>query len=84
MIGQMAKERGGNCFDMDDRYCIDNGCMIAYTGLLEFAQGKFTPFCQGDHHTTLPNGRSLCKLEKMTLCGGFFVCWVLCVAMHFA
>jgi N6-L-threonylcarbamoyladenine synthase len=42
MMQQMVKERGGRCFDMDDRYCIDNGCMIAYAGLVEFLQGGFT------------------------------------------
>lgn len=36
MMQQMAAERGGRCYDMDQRYCIDNGCMIAYAGLLEF------------------------------------------------
>jgi len=36
MIGIMAKERGGSVCAMDDRYCIDNGAMIAYAGLLEF------------------------------------------------
>ena len=30
----MAKERGATVCAMDDRYCIDNGAMIAYTGLL--------------------------------------------------
>lgn len=43
MMRQMVLERGGRCFDMDDRYCIDNGCMIAYAGLLEFSRGTITP-----------------------------------------
>ena len=43
MMRQMVSERGGRCFDMDDRYCIDNGCMIAYAGLLEFTRGALTP-----------------------------------------
>ena len=42
MMQQMAMERGGRCFDMDQRYCIDNGCMIAYAGLLQFLSGSFT------------------------------------------
>ena len=33
----MCSERGGRLFAIDDRYCIDNGAMIAYTGLLAFA-----------------------------------------------
>lgn len=43
MMQTMVRARGGRCFDMDDRYCIDNGCMIAYAGLLEFLGGAFTP-----------------------------------------
>lgn len=43
MMRKMAQERGGRCFDMDHRYCIDNGCMIAYAGLLAFQSGEITP-----------------------------------------
>eukprot|EP00826_Nyctotherus_ovalis_P058239 TRINITY_DN7990_c0_g2_i4.p1 TRINITY_DN7990_c0_g2~~TRINITY_DN7990_c0_g2_i4.p1 ORF type:complete len:284 (-),score=54.22 TRINITY_DN7990_c0_g2_i4:231-1082(-) len=32
MMKVMASERGGTVCAMDDRYCIDNGAMIAYTG----------------------------------------------------
>ncbi len=32
MMEQMSKERGGSLCAMDDRYCIDNGAMIAYAG----------------------------------------------------
>lgn len=40
----MVSQRGGRSFDMDDRYCIDNGCMIAWAGLCEFQGGRrFTP-----------------------------------------
>lgn len=42
MMQMMAAERGGHCYDMDQRYCIDNGCMIAYAGLLQFLSGSFT------------------------------------------
>lgn len=44
MMGIMAKERGGSVCAMDDRYCIDNGAMIAYAGLLEY---KFTTQYKG-------------------------------------
>eukprot|EP00760_Papus_ankaliazontas_P025983 PhM_4_TR2967/c0_g1_i1/m.58715/K01409/KAE1, tsaD, QRI7; N6-L-threonylcarbamoyladenine synthase len=41
MMREMVHARNGKCFDMDDRYCIDNGAMIAYTGLVEFlSNGK--------------------------------------------
>jgi N6-L-threonylcarbamoyladenine synthase len=32
----MAAQRGGSVSAMDDRYCIDNGAMIAYAGVLEY------------------------------------------------
>lgn len=28
----MVEDRGGKVGAMDERYCIDNGAMIAYTG----------------------------------------------------
>ena len=34
MVGKMAEMRGAKVFAMDERYCIDNGAMIAYTGFL--------------------------------------------------
>ncbi|GJU44868.1 probable tRNA N6-adenosine threonylcarbamoyltransferase [Tanacetum coccineum] len=36
-------ERGGKLFATDDRYCIDNEAMIAYTGLLAYDHGSLTP-----------------------------------------
>ena len=36
MMKIMVEERGGSVCAMDDRYCIDNGAMIAYAGLLEY------------------------------------------------
>ena len=45
MMQIMAEEWGGSVCAMDDWYCIDNGAMIAYAGLLEFKfSGKATPF----------------------------------------
>ena len=34
MVGDMARMRGATVCAMDERYCIDNGAMIAYTGSL--------------------------------------------------
>lgn len=34
MVGDMAAARGATLFAMDERYCIDNGAMIAYAGSL--------------------------------------------------
>lgn len=36
MMGIMANERGGSVCAMDDRYCIDNGAMIAYAGIIMY------------------------------------------------
>ncbi len=43
MMRIMCSECGGRLFATDDRYCIDNGAMIAYTGLLAYARGTVTP-----------------------------------------
>ncbi|KAM3738858.1 hypothetical protein ACB098_09G163000 [Castanea mollissima] len=43
MMRTMCSERGGKLFATDDRYCIDNGAMIAYTGLLAYVHGMLTP-----------------------------------------
>ena len=36
MMQIMASERGGSVCTMDDRYCIDNGAMIAWPGLIQY------------------------------------------------
>jgi len=43
MMGIMAEERGGNVFATDERFCIDNGIMIAQAGLLSYRMGFRTP-----------------------------------------
>lgn len=42
MMGIMVSERGGRLYSTDDRYCIDNGAMIAWPGMLAFKQGQIT------------------------------------------
>jgi N6-L-threonylcarbamoyladenine synthase len=44
MMGLMAKDRGGSVYATDERFCIDNGIMIAHAGLLAFETGFRTPF----------------------------------------
>lgn len=39
IIKLMLEERGGKLGAMDSRYCIDNGAMIAYTGLVMYRSG---------------------------------------------
>ncbi|KAI8633164.1 glycoprotein endopeptidase kae1 [Xylariaceae sp. FL1651] len=43
MMGCMADERGGSVYATDERFCIDNGIMIAHAGLLAFETGFRTP-----------------------------------------
>jgi N6-L-threonylcarbamoyladenine synthase len=43
MMADMCAERGGEPCDMDFRYCIDNGAMIAQAGLLAYQFGIRTP-----------------------------------------
>jgi len=43
MMGMMASERGGSVFATDERFCIDNGIMIAHAGLLAWKMGFKTP-----------------------------------------
>ena len=42
MMGIMARERRGSVFATDERFCIDNGIMIAHAGLLAYETGATT------------------------------------------
>ncbi|KAJ1977535.1 putative tRNA threonylcarbamoyladenosine biosynthesis protein kae1 [Dimargaris verticillata] len=42
MMGEMARQRGANVFATDERFCIDNGIMIAHAGTLAFQTGFAT------------------------------------------
>ncbi|OSX67701.1 hypothetical protein POSPLADRAFT_1042899 [Postia placenta MAD-698-R-SB12] len=46
MMGVMAGERGGQVFATDERFCIDNGIMIAQAGLLSYRMGNQTPLAK--------------------------------------
>jgi N6-L-threonylcarbamoyladenine synthase len=39
----MARERGATVYATDERYCIDNGVMIAQAGWEMFRNGHVTP-----------------------------------------
>jgi N6-L-threonylcarbamoyladenine synthase len=43
MMKIMTSERGGNIYATDERFCIDNGIMIAHAGLLSWRMGFETP-----------------------------------------
>jgi len=38
----MADERGARLFATDERFCVDNGAMIAHTGAEMFRSGHVT------------------------------------------
>ena len=42
MMGMMARERQGSVFATDEKFCIDNGIMIAHAGLLAYETGSAT------------------------------------------
>jgi N6-L-threonylcarbamoyladenine synthase len=46
MMKTMVEERGATLFATDDRYCIDNGAMIAWPGMLAFKCGVVTPLSE--------------------------------------
>lgn len=43
MMRIMCEERGGSLFATDERYCIDNGIMIAHAGAEMFRSGTRMP-----------------------------------------
>uniref|UniRef100_H3C0D1 O-sialoglycoprotein endopeptidase n=1 Tax=Tetraodon nigroviridis TaxID=99883 RepID=H3C0D1_TETNG len=42
MMGVMCRERGAKLFATDERFCIDNGAMIAQAGWEMFRSGQVT------------------------------------------
>ena len=55
MMGIMARDRGGSIYATDERFCIDNGVMIAQAGMMAFKEGLVTPLeestCTQRHRT---------------------------------
>ncbi len=48
MMDIMVRERKGRLYAMDERFCIDNGAMIAYTGYLIHKSGVKTDILDAD------------------------------------
>ncbi|XP_011303407.1 probable tRNA N6-adenosine threonylcarbamoyltransferase [Fopius arisanus] len=46
MMEIMCSERSAKLYATDERFCIDNGVMIAVAGLLQFTHGKPTPWSE--------------------------------------
>jgi len=53
-MGKMADERGALLFATDERFCIDNGAMIAHTGAEMFRSGQVTSWQQTSCTQRLP------------------------------
>lgn len=53
MMDLMAKERGARLCAIDERYCIDNGAMIAHTGALMFESGFIPKHSEGWKDTAI-------------------------------
>ena len=47
MMDVMCKERDGKLYATDERFCIDNGVMIAYTGLLMYQSKQLMAWEEG-------------------------------------
>ena len=62
MMAQMVAERGGRVGTMDDRYCIDNGAMIAWAGLELFKTSQFTQVKDCTITQRLNFGEFICTL----------------------
>lgn len=43
MMAAMCADRGARLGAMDERYCVDNGAMIAWTGLVDYARSRRPP-----------------------------------------
>lgn len=46
MMNVMCKERNATLYATDERFCIDNGVMIAVAGLLQYKCKGSTPWMQ--------------------------------------
>eukprot|EP00920_Eleutheroschizon_duboscqi_P026390 GHVT01065015.1.p1 GENE.GHVT01065015.1~~GHVT01065015.1.p1 ORF type:complete len:705 (-),score=188.98 GHVT01065015.1:597-2402(-) len=56
-LHDMAKQRGASLAAMDHRYCIDNGAMIAFTGLLQLTHPE-PHYTKNTQHATESSGTS--------------------------
>ncbi|EIE84074.1 hypothetical protein RO3G_08779 [Rhizopus delemar RA 99-880] len=54
MMEEMAKQRNGSICATDDRFCIDNGIMIAHAGLLAYKTGFTTPLKENAYLYKMP------------------------------
>ncbi|GBE61643.1 glycoprotease family protein [Babesia ovata] len=62
MASAMAEERGAKLFPMDERYCIDNGAMIAFTGTSDYLYGR------GKGAVLAPQDVTVCQRYRTDQC----------------
>ena len=46
MMEGMVRERNGSVCAMDNRYCVDNGAMIAQAGIFAYQMNSTTPLSE--------------------------------------
>ena len=63
MMALMARQRGGSVFATDERFCIDNGIMIAHAGLLEWRTAREESDSNDKNKATIYPGK---KIEGKT------------------
>ena len=57
MMGKMAEQRGAKLYATDERFCIDNGIMIAHAGLEMY---------RSDAQMAIPISKSTCSQRYRT------------------
>lgn len=62
MASHMAEGRGAHVFPMDERYCIDNGAMIAFAGMSDYLFGR------GKKATVNPKAVTICQRYRTDQC----------------
>ncbi|ORM40716.1 tRNA N6-adenosine threonylcarbamoyltransferase [Babesia sp. Xinjiang] len=67
MASEMARSRGATLYPMDERYCIDNGAMIAFTGMLDYLYGR------GEKAALAPDEVTICQRYRTDQC---HVSWI--------
>ncbi|GIX64503.1 tRNA N6-adenosine threonylcarbamoyltransferase, putative [Babesia caballi] len=67
MASAMAKERGAKLYPMDERYCIDNGAMIAFTGMSDYLYGR------GEDASLAPSDVTICQRFRTDQCRATWV-----------
>ncbi|XP_072411976.1 tRNA N6-adenosine threonylcarbamoyltransferase-like [Chiloscyllium punctatum] len=66
MMADMCDARGAKLYATDERFCIDNGAMIAHAGWEMFRVGHVTPLGGFLDHAEVPDRRGGGDVEGLT------------------